>query len=107
MTFLEQDKTKIKPTPDAGLPSKKDNTVACNIWPSWNFNSKTERERHYAFFHSRKQLTLSDKSVSTASKKEFTCNFLVNGKKCGLNFTSYRQLDKHKTAMLHKKAKKV
>ena len=72
--------------------------AACaHLW-----NSKTECLRHCSFFHGKKApvLDLISKSTSTA-KKQFTCNYKTNGKKCGLKFATYHQLNKHKTVMLH------
>ena len=102
MTYLEQEKSRVKPGSDADLPSRKDDIGASIICPLWNFNRKTEKGKHYTFFHPRTQRT--DQPASTSSEK-LRCNFEVNRKKCGLNFTSYRQLDKHK--MKHKKAKNM
>ena len=108
MTFLEQEKCNVKPAPDAGLPSKeKSNVGARDTCRSWNFNSMTERNRDYQRFHERKHpvlLNASSNASPASSKKQFTCNFVVNNKNCGMKFTTYYQLDKHKTTMYHKKS---
>ena len=68
MTFLEQEQYNIRPSLDAGLPSKeKSNVGACDTCRSWNFNSKTECDRHYQMFHERKHPVLPNAKNSNAS----------------------------------------
>ena len=55
MTFLEQERCDVEITPNAELPSKPETDLgSCDICPSWAFNSKTERDRHYSFSMQKK-----------------------------------------------------
>ena len=113
MTYLQQSALEGElQTPDAGLPSsERKDQGRCETCKSWSFNSKTEKERHQKVFHhgrttKSKQVTNGARTTAEAHgkpEKTHTCKHKVDGKECGLHFTSYHQLCMHKNLVGHKR----
>ena len=101
-TFMEMcDKNPEElPIGDTGMPSAANSSLGkCPCCPYFTFLSKTEKERHMKVFHPAIKL----KPVKTLKVGgSFTCNYKVAGTTtCGLCFTTYYQLMKHRKLVGH------
>ena len=62
--FYQQQQSTEKVFPDKGLPcAEPSNVKRCTVCPSWSFNSKTEKDRHYKVFHRYVPLVQSNTKI--------------------------------------------
>jgi hypothetical protein len=102
---------------DQGLPSLKgqsDDETRCKRGCNWVFTSKTEREKHEILVHPTARKADMDHARSVQSTTVptadavFICKHDVDGKSCGLQFSTKYFLTKHKDEKGHtNKRKKV